>query len=158
MPVSQPCVAGDERRSEWHEPVSTPNDDDGPDDTQTVSNISSATGALKLERYCVGNFATGVLTNLVQLQSWAYPTDTAVDDDAGEDSADESDGGRGWSSGGDDGLPFHPAFMDAAMLTLSTPKWPLLLDPEGIALRQVKLRSWVECIIRYIETTDLTVP
>ncbi|CAM9204884.1 unnamed protein product, partial [Ectocarpus sp. 12 AP-2014] len=28
--------------------------------------------------------------------------------------------------------------MDAAILTLSTPKWPLVLDPEGIALRWLR--------------------
>lgn len=139
MPVSQPCVEVDEGRPEGGTPVLTPNDSNGPGSTQMGANASSAMRALNLERHRVGNFATGVLTNLMQLESWACPTDTAVDDDGGEDSGDESDGGRGWGSSVGDGLPFHPAFMDAALLTLSTPKWPLLLDPEGIALRHVQL-------------------
>lgn len=140
MPVSQPCVVGDDGGSEGGGPASTPTNGDGPGNVQWCSTASAATEALKLERYRVGNFATGVLTNLMQLQTWAYPTDTAIDDD---DSGDESDGDRWWGSSVSDGLPFHPAFMDAAMLTLSTPKWPLLLDPEGIALRHVKLCDWL---------------
>jgi len=91
-----------------------------------------------LRRHRLGNFVTGVLTNVMQLQRWAYPPDAVVEEDGGEDSGDESDGGREFmGSGGVDGLVFHPAFMDAAVLTLTTPKWPLILDPEGIALRQV---------------------
>lgn len=146
VPVSQPCVVGDESRSEPHAPASTPNDDTRPYDIRAGSKPSSATGTLKLERYRVGDFATGVLTNVTQLQSWACATETDLNDDdgGGDDSGDESDGGRGCGGGGGDGLPFHPAFMDAAMLTLSTPKWPLLLDPEGIALRRVELHLSVE--------------
>ena len=136
VPVTQPGVVGDEARSEGGASASTLNDDDDPDNAPSGSAASSGTGALSLGRYGVGNFAAGVLTNLMQLQSWAYPTDAAVDDD--DDSGDESDGGRGWGGGVGDGLPFHPAFMDAAMLILSTPKWPLVLDPEGIALRYAK--------------------
>lgn len=139
VPVCQPGVVGDKDRPEGGVSV-TPNDGDDRDNAQKGSDASSAAGVLSLERYRVESFATGVLTNLMQLQSWAYPTADTTVDDGGEDSGDESDGGRGWGGGVGDGLPFHPAFMDAAMLTLSTPKWPLLLDPEGIALRYVKLR------------------
>ena len=135
VPVSQPSVMSDEDRSGGGAPVSTSSDGDDPDHAQTGSDTISATGAPSLGRYGIGSLTTGVLTNLMQLQSWAYPSDTTVDED--DDSGDESDGGRGWGGGVGDGLPFHPAFMDAAMLTLSTPKWPLVLDPEGIALRSV---------------------
>eukprot|EP00903_Cladosiphon_okamuranus_P016193 g14943.t2 len=135
VPVSQPCFVGDNGRLDGDEPASTPTKDNGPDNAQWSSNASTATEALKLDRFRLGNFATGVLTNLMQLHRWAYPTDTAIDDD---DSGDESDGDRVRGSSVGDGLPFHPAFMDAAMLTLSTPKWPLLLDPEDIALRWLR--------------------
>lgn len=110
--------------------------DAGPD---TVSSDPKGTTILKLERYRVENFATGVLTNLMQLQNWAYPPDTAVEDDGGD--SDESDAGdtrvktTNAAAAAMAGLPFHPAFLDAAVLTLSTPKWPLIMDPEGIALR-----------------------
>eukprot|EP00752_Nemacystus_decipiens_P006721 g6044.t1 len=136
VPVSQPCTVGDEGTSEGGRRVSTSCNDDGSDSTQTDPDISSATGALALERYRVGDYCAGVLANLMQFQSWACPTDPAFDED---DSGDESDGGREWSSGAGEGLPFHPAFMDAALLALSTPKWPLLLDPEGVALRWLRL-------------------
>lgn len=91
---------------------------------------------LNLERYRLGHFATGALTNAMQLQGWVHPPGSAVEDD-GEDSADESDGLEwgGEPRGKNTALPYHPSFIDAAMLTLSTPKWPLILDPEGIALR-----------------------
>lgn len=140
--------------SEDQEPAtaSTPlpneeSNDDAPK-PKTGESVPSVTRALSLERYRVGNFASGVLTNVTQLQTWTYPPDVDVADDGGEESGDESDGGGG--GGNDDAdacsgksagavttsfLPFHPAFMDAAVLTLSTPKWPLILDPEGIALR-----------------------
>lgn len=107
------------------------NDDAGPD---THSPGPKGTTILQLERYRVENFATGVLTNLMQLQNWVYPPETEFEDDGGD--SDESDGGDPYGKkNATAGLPFHPAFLDAAVLTLTTPKWPLILDPEGIALR-----------------------
>lgn len=108
--------------------------DGGSDEPRVVDDVEAT--SLDLERYRVGHFATGVLTNVMQLQSWAYPLGSAVEED-GEDSADESDGLATGPEhlGKSASLPFHPAFMDAAVLTLTTPKWPLILDPEGIALR-----------------------
>lgn len=90
--------------------------------------------ALDLKRFRLGHYAAGVLTNSMQLQGWVQPPNF----EDGEDSEDDTEG-RGTS---DDTrgrnaspLPFHPAFIDAAMLTLSTPKWPLIIDPEGVALK-----------------------
>ncbi len=122
--------------------VSTGNNDNGLGATEKgMKGTTNTSTALSLRRYRVGNFAAGVLTNVMQLQRWTYPSEAEVEEDGGGDSGDESDGGRGFlDSGGADGLPFHPAFMDAAVLTLTTPKWPLILDPEGIALRQVAAR------------------
>lgn len=153
VPVSRPRFVC-ENDTTCNEPTATsasaeeaPVGDAGRDAAvSTGPTATTSTTILGLERYRVENFATGVLTNLMQLQNWAYPPDTAVEDDGGDNSCDESDGGRGWGSGGGGdprvknasaaaGLPFHPAFLDAAVLTLSTPKWPLILDPEGIALR-----------------------
>lgn len=111
------------------------NDDNVQCDLSTGTNAARKPAALPLGRFRLGNFIAGVLTNIMQLERWAYPPDAVADEDGGEDSGDESDGGRGWGTGGGDGLPFHPAFMDAAVLTLTTPKWPLILDPEDIALR-----------------------
>ncbi|CAM9120215.1 unnamed protein product, partial [Ectocarpus sp. 13 AM-2016] len=154
IPTSRPWVdaSKDQKSAATSTPV--PNQELDSDDTpepKTGKSVPSVTSALSLERYRVGNFASGVLTNVTQLQSWTYPPNADVADDGVEESGDESDGGRG---GGDDdadaspvksagavtlsSLPFHPAFMDAAILTLSTPKWPLVLDPEGIALRWLR--------------------
>lgn len=109
----------------------------GPEEKREKAGEPQMTTFLDVERYRGENFATGVLTNVSQVQSWVCPCHSVVEED-GDDSADDSDDGR---EGGDQrgknasALPFHPAFVDAAMLTLSTPKWPLLVDPEGIALR-----------------------
>ncbi|CAM9710801.1 unnamed protein product, partial [Scytosiphon promiscuus] len=126
------------------------NDDFIPEITDVHENSTSATDVLALKRHCAGNFAAGVLTNLVQLQNWAFPSDSEVEGDGREDSSEESDDGQCGADGDNASalrrktaaaatvLPYHPAFMDAAVLTLCTPKWPLIWDPEGIALRWLR--------------------
>lgn len=108
------------------------------------STPATSTTSLTLDRFRLGHFAPGVLTNLAQLQGWAYVPGSSAPEGNADDSGDDSDsyGGTGATSGGESAhgkngacLPFHPAFMDAAVLTLSTPKWPVILDPEGVALR-----------------------
>lgn len=105
---------------------------------------ATSTATLTLGRFHLAHFAPGVLTNVAQLQGWAYPSGSSAVEEFVDDSADESEG-FGEAGGGRGGeiasgensacLPFHPAFMDAAVLALSTPKWPLIIDPEGVALR-----------------------
>ncbi|CAM9585246.1 unnamed protein product, partial [Ectocarpus sp. 8 AP-2014] len=154
IPTSRPWADASTDQEPPAASTPVPNQESNIDDVpepKTGESALSVTSALSLERYRVGNFASGVLTNVTQLQSWTYPPNVDVADDGGEESGDESDGGRG--GGGDDAdaspgkcagavttssLPFHPAFMDAAILTLSTPKWPLILDPEGVALRWLR--------------------
>lgn len=122
-------------------------DENVPETAGVDQNGDSTPDFLALKRHRVGNFAAGVLTNVVQLQNWSFPPDAVVEGDGIEDSSDESDDGqcgvdgdnadppRGNKAASATVLPFHPAFMDAAMVTLCTPKWPLIWDPEGIALR-----------------------
>lgn len=144
IPVSAPRFVGENATENSDDPAATSASAEeetptkGDADPDTVSTGPKGTTILKLERYRIDNFATGVLTNLMQLQYWAYPPDTVVEDDGGY--SDESDGGDAHvkttnAAAAMAGLPFHPAFLDAAVLTLSTPKWPLIVDPEGIALR-----------------------
>ncbi|CAM9103796.1 unnamed protein product, partial [Discosporangium mesarthrocarpum] len=94
------------------------------------------------ERFGLGNFVGGVLTNLSQLQWWAVPPIHETK----EESSDESDGNQDIVRTSSN-LPFHPAFMDAAAITLVTPKWPLLVDPEGVGLRW--LRSVYPSVARF---------
>lgn len=110
----------------------------------TPSTQAKSTTSLTLERFRLEHFAPGVLTNVAQLQGWASVPGSSAPEGNADDSGDDSDsyGGTGARSGGESAhgkngacLPFHPAFMDAAVLTLCTPKWPVVLDPEGIALR-----------------------
>lgn len=109
-----------------------------------LSTPATSATLLALGRFRLGHFATGVLTNMAQLQGWAYAPGSSAPEANADDSGDDSDGYGGTgarmgeeSAHGKNGacLPFHPAFMDAAVLTLCTPKWPMILDPEGVALR-----------------------
>lgn len=108
------------------------------DGTETESGSMGSDGtmpqALGLKRFRLGHYAAGVLTNSMQLQGWVQPpnsedSDASEDDTEGHGTSDDTPGRDVFL------LPFHPAFIDAAMLTLSTPKWPLIIDPEGIALK-----------------------
>lgn len=110
---------------------------------------------LKLERYNLGDFAGGVLINTVQLQTWTS-SPSVEDEDDGDDSDEDSSTELTGEAGGSDAivksglvptLPFHPAFMDAAVLTLSTAKWPLLLDPDGVALRSVRVKCYMDSFV-----------
>ncbi|CAM9241516.1 unnamed protein product, partial [Phaeothamnion confervicola] len=95
----------------------------------------SSSSQLGLERFCFEQFVAGSLTNVMQLEEWSL---------AGLGSNSGGGSGRRNSAGGAaiakglnraGALPFHPAFLDAAVLTLVTDKWPLLVDPEGVAER-----------------------
>lgn len=108
------------------------------DGTETESGSMGSGGtmpqALDLKRFRLGHYAAGVLTNLMQVQGWVQPPNS----EDGEDSEDDTEGQGTRDDTQERGaflLPFHPAFIDAAMLTLSTPKWPLIIDPEGVALK-----------------------
>lgn len=90
---------------------------------------ANPTALLSVDRLRLERFAMGVLTNVDQLQNWAYPPTNEVKGPG--DDPDQPD--EPYATTGD--LPFHPALMDAAALALATPKWPLLVDPDDIALR-----------------------
>lgn len=152
VPASQWWVREDDPQKDQADLAARTNkassDGNVPEEAGAEGISARTTDFLALKRHRVGNFAAGVLTNLMQLQNWAVPSDTMAEGDGGDDSSEESDGGQ-FGGDGDHAdapggksvaagmiLPYHPAFLDAAMLTLCTPKWPLLWDPEGIALRQ----------------------
>lgn len=55
-----------------------------------ISKGSDIRTLLHVKRHGMGDFVAGVLTNMAQLQSWAYPPISPMEED-GDDSADDSD-------------------------------------------------------------------
>lgn len=129
LPLSKPNDGEDEPLEHSPGKIATDSDIVG----GVAEEVENDGEILEVKRYGAGHFVTGVLTNVMQLQGWVYPSVPTVEEH-GDDSANESDdlNESPWKHGA---LPYHPAFMDAAVLTLSTPKWPLIVDPDGIALR-----------------------
>jgi hypothetical protein len=57
--------------------------------------------------------AQGVLAYEPQCREWTAPTDSGT-------------------------LPAHPSFVEAAAITLATPRFPLVVDPQGMALEWLR--------------------
>ncbi|CAM9265967.1 unnamed protein product, partial [Chrysoparadoxa australica] len=127
--------------------MSKVSEDGSSGDGATGEEGSGADGSvLPLERFNYDTFAMGSLTNLAQIVEWSIAPNAAVrkakekeqDEDAYEDGEER---GKDWQLEGLpyqlqlEGLPYHQSFLDAAVLTLGAVRWPLLVDPEGMALR-----------------------